>query len=72
MKVEGRSSLELSEGRSQGATARVLVKVENRKFTRTVGGKVKGYDREGSSEGGKAEVHWNCRRESHGVLQRGF
>ena len=39
------------------------MKVERQKFTRTVGGKIKGYDSEGSSEGGIPEVHWNYRRE---------
>jgi hypothetical protein len=33
------------------------VKVENRKFTKTVGGKVTGCYSEGSSEGGEPEVH---------------
>ena len=42
------------------------MKVERQKFTRTVGGKVTGCDSEGFSEGGEPEVHWNCRRESHG------
>ena len=39
------------------------MKVERQKFTRTVGGKIKGYDSEGSIEGGIPEVHWNYRRE---------
>ena len=59
-------------GGYDGEVARVLVKVENQKFTRTVGVKVTGCYSEGSSEGGEPEVHWNCRREGHGVLQRGF
>ena len=33
------------------------MKVERQKFTRTVGGMVTGCYSEGSSEGGKAEVH---------------
>ena len=48
------------------------MKGERQKFTRTVGGQIKGYDSEGSSEGGELEVHWNCRRDGHRVLQRGF
>ena len=48
------------------------MKVENQKFTGTVGGKVTGCYSEGSSEGGELEVHWNCRRDGHRVLQRGF
>ena len=44
-------------GGYDGEVARVLVKVENQKFTRTVGGKVMGCDSEGSSEGGEPEVH---------------
>ena len=40
-----------------GATARVPVKVERQKFTRTVGGKVTGCYSEGFSEGGEPEVH---------------
>ena len=39
----------------------VLVKVENRKFTGTVGERLTGWYSEGSSEGGEPEVHWNCR-----------
>ena len=33
------------------------MKVESRKFTRTVGGRVTGWYNEGSSEGGESEVH---------------
>ena len=35
----------------------VLVKVENRKFTGTVGERLTGCYSEGSGEGGTAEVH---------------
>ena len=44
-------------GRVTGATAEVLVKVENQKFTGTVGGRVTGWYSEGSSEGGRPQVH---------------
>ena len=37
--------------------ARVLVKMESRKFTRTVGGRVGIHGGEGSSEDGESEVH---------------
>lgn len=44
-------------GGYDGEVARVLVKVENQKFTRRVRGKVTGWYSEGSSEGGESEVH---------------
>ena len=44
-------------GGYDGEVARVLVKVENQKFTGTVGERLTGWYSESYSEGGEVEVH---------------